>query len=303
MPTPRLRRTPHPGPADRGLTALVLDVRRSVKGHDLALYSAGVTFYAAVAVVPLLLLSVWLTGLVVGTDDVREGARALAMRLPRNLGAEDAATALADSGARLGMGAALAALVPASLYAEGLVRAFDRLSVRGEAGRRTLLGRLGGLGLVAVSPVLLLLGLSTTSALTGLLGTGLGARLVGIYLAFLVGWVSVSVLLLFAYRALAPERPCRRALVWGALGTASMVSGTSLGWVLFLGIRLPIDQAYGGSTALAASAVSLLWLYLLHAMVLLGYVATLRLSARRGHPLGPVVDRDTVRRLAGPRAA
>ena len=303
MPTSRPRTPPPEGPGERGLLAFGRDVLRATRGHDLALYSAGVTFYSAVAVVPLLLLAVWLTGLVVGTDEVREGARELAMRLPRNLGAQDAATALADSGSDLGPGAALAALVPASLYAEGLVRAFDRLSVRGDRGRRTLRGRIGGLGLVAVSPVLLLLGLSTTSAMTQLLGTGLWARVVGVYLAFLVGWVSISVLLLFAYRALAPERPGRRALLWGALGTASMVSGTSLGWVLFLGIRLPIDQAYGGSTALAASAVSLLWLYLLHAMVLLGYVATLRLSARRGHPLGPVLDRDTVRRLAGPQAA
>ncbi len=303
MPTPPLRPAPPPGAADRGLRSLVRDVVHSTRGHDLALYAAGVTFYAAVGVVPLLLLSIWLSGLIVGADEVRESARELAVRLPRNLGAEDAATAVADSGSRLGAGAALAALLPASLYAEGLVRAFDRLSVRGEIGRRTLRGRLGSLGLVAVSPVLLLLGLATTSALTSTLGTGLGARLLGIYLAFLTGWVSISVLLLFAYRTLAPERPCRRALLWGALGTASMVSGTSLGWVLFLGITLPLDRAYGGSTQLAAAAVSLLWLYLLHAIVLLGYIVTLRLSARRGHPLGPVVEQDTVRRMVDPSAA
>ena len=201
------------------------------------------------------------------------------------------------------MGAAVAALVPATLYGEGLVRAFDRLSVRGDRGRRSLRGRLGSLGIVAASPVLLLIGLATTSAFTRALGDGTGPRLLGIYLAFLVGWLTISVLLLFAYRALAPERPCRRALLWGALGTASVVSGTSLGWVLFLGIRIPLAQAYGGSTPIAAAAVSFLWLYLLHAIVLLGYVVTLRLDARRGHPLGPVLERDTVRPMPTPYAA
>lgn len=83
----------------------------------------------------------------------------------------------------------------------------------------------------------------------------------------------------------------------GALGTGSVLSGTSLGWVLFLGISIPVERAYGGSVGLAAAAVSLLWLYLLHVIVLLGYVTTLRLAARRGHPLGPVLERNTVRLL------
>ncbi len=278
-----------------GLGGLARDVVRSSRGHDLALYSAGVTFYAAIGIVPLLLLSVYLAGLVVGQDTVQELARGLVMRLPRNLGAESTATALAEAGGRLTWGSALAALVPASLYGEGLVRAFDRLSVRGDRGRRSLRGRLSSVGIVALSPVLLLFGLATTSGLTRALGDGLGARLLGIYLAFLAGWVAISVCLLFAYRAIAPERPGLRALLWGAFGTGSMLSGTSLGWVLFLGIRIPLEHAYGGSVPVAAVATSLLWLYLLHAVVLVGYVTTLRLAAREGHPLGPVCEEQTVR--------
>lgn len=303
MPTPSGAVPAHPGGGRPGLRALVRDVVRSVRGHDLALYAAGVTFYAAIGVVPLLLLTVYLAGLIVGPETVRGLAGDLATRLPRNLGAQAAAEALTDSGTRLNVGAAVASLVPASLYAEGLVRAFDRLSVRGDRGRRTLRGRMGSLVLVVVSPLLLIIGLAATSGLSGTLGTGLGGRLLGIYLAFLVGWVTISVLLVLAYRGLAPERPYPLALAWGALGTASMLSGTSLGYVLFLGIEIPLGEAYGGSTALAAGAVSLLWLYLLHAMVLLGYVVTLRLSARRGHPRGPVLERDTVRAMPSQYAA
>jgi len=278
-------------------------VVRGVRGHDLALYAAGVTFYAAVGVVPLLLIALYLAGLVVGPETVRMLAEELAALLPMNLGAQDAARTLARAGSTLQPLAALAALVPASLYGEGLVRAFDRLSVRGDRGRRSLRGRLGSLVLVAVSPLLLLAGLSASSGLVRLLGTGTGPRLLGVYLAFLVGWLSISLLLALAYRGLAPERPGRRALAWGALGTGSVLSGTCLGYVLFLGIRLPVGEAYGGAVPVAAAAVSGLWLYLLHALVLLGYVTTLCLASRRGHPLGPVVERETLRPGSVPVAA
>lgn len=299
--------SPAPEPASQGsvvltpsrhpLAGLARDVARACRGHDLALYAAGVTFYSAIGLVPLLLLAVWSSGLIVGDETVRTLAHTLVMRLPRNLGVEAAATAIADNGSRLGWGAAVAALVPASLYGEGLVRAFDRLSVRGDRGRRSIRGRLGSLVLVAVSPVLLLVGLSTTSALTRLLGTGTGARLLGIYLAFLVGWLSIGALLSFAYRGLAPEHPSLRALLWGAFGTSSIVSGTSLGWVLFVSLKIPLQRAYGGAIPIAAAAVSFLWLYLLHVIVLIGYVTTLRLAARAGHPLGPVVLEQTVRAM------
>ena len=277
------------------LADLARDVVRCTRGHDLALYAAGVTFYAAVGAVPLLLISLFLAGLVIGADTVLALAGELAGLLPMNLGAEDAARSLAEAGSELQPLAALAAFVPASLYGEGLVRAFDRLSVSGERGRRSLRGRLGSLVLVAVSPVLLLAGLAATSGLTRLLGTGTGARLLGVYLAFLLGWLSISVLLALAYRGLAPERPGSRALAWGALGTGSVLSGTSLGYVLFLGIRLPLGEAYGGAVPLAAAAVSGLWLYLLHMIVLVGYVTTLCLDTRRGHPLGPVLEREVAR--------
>ncbi len=279
-----------------GLPVLVRDVARSTRGHDLALYAGGVTFFAAVGAVPLLLLAVFLAGQIVGQHTVRELCDQLARLLPAGMGARTAARALADSGSRLGPVSALAALVPASLYGEGLVRAFDRLSVRGDRGLRTLRGRLGSLVLVALSPVLLLAGLAATSGLSGgTLGRGTAARLLGVYCAFLVGWLTISPLLALAYRGLAPERPCGRALAWGALGTGSIVSGTSLGWVLFMTLDLPLGRAYGGSTALAVAAVCGLWLYLLHILVLVGYVATLRLAARQGHPLGPVVERTAVR--------
>ena len=96
------------------LRALVRDVLRCTRGHDLALYAAGVTFCAAVGAVPPLLLSLFLAGLAVGPDTVLVLATELAALLPLNLGALDAARSLARSGSELQPLAALAAFVPAA---------------------------------------------------------------------------------------------------------------------------------------------------------------------------------------------
>ena len=239
-----------------GVRGLVRDVVGATRGHDLALYAAGVTFYATVGVVPLLLLSLF----------------------------------LAEAGTTMSPLAALGALVPASLWGEGIVRAFDRLS-ESTGRRRSLRGRLGSLVVVAASPVLLLAGLSAARGLTSALGDGIGARLLGVYLAFVVGWLSISPVLVFAYRALSPERPGTRALLWGGFGTGSFLSGTCLGFVLFLSLGIDLGGAYGGSLGLATAAACVGWLFVLHVMVLVGYVTTLCLQARDGHPLGQRVER------------
>lgn len=276
-----------------GLNGLARDVVRATRGHDLALYAAGVTFYAAIGVVPLLLLTLYLAGLVAGEATVRGLADGLAGLLPNDLGAEQAARFLARAGTGLGPLAALAALVPASLYGEGLVRAFDRLSERGD-GRRPLRGRLGSLVLLAMTPVLLLGGLVASGELIDGLGEGAGDRVLGVYLSFVIGWLSVSPLLAYLYRGLAPERPGRRALLWGSFGTGSFLAGTALGFVLFLSLGIDLGGAYGGLAPLANAVAAFGWLFVLHLMVLVGYVTTLCLDARAGHPLGAPVEPDRV---------
>ena len=277
-----------PGPA--GVRALARDVVGCTRGHDLALYAAGVTFYATVGLVPLLLLSLFLAGQVAGESTVRALADGLASLLPDELGARDAGRFLSAAGTSMPPLAALAALVPASLYGEGLVRAFDRLSER-SGRRRSLRGRLGAVVIVAASPVLLLGGLVASRELIDLLGPGLGDRLLGVYFAFLVGWLSISPVLVFAFRALTPERPGTRALLWGGAGTGSFLAGTSLGFVVFLSLGIDLGGAYGGVQSLATTAAAVGWLFLLHVIVLVGYVTTLCLDARDGHPLRAPVER------------
>lgn len=276
-----------------GVRGLAREVVRCTRGHDLALYAAGVTFYATVGLIPLLLLSLFLAGQVAGESTVRSLADGLTGLLPDELGARQAARFLSEAGTSMSPLAALAALVPASLYGEGLVRAFDRLSAS-SGRRRSLRGRLGSLAVVAASPVLLLAGLSATRALSSALGDGVGARLLGIYLAFVVGWLSISPVLVFAYRALSPERPGTRALLWGGFGTGSFLSGTCLGFVLFLSLGIDLGGAYGGNLGLATAAATVGWLFVLHVVVLLGYVTTLCLQARGGRPRAEPVEQARV---------
>ena len=274
-----------------GLSALARDVGHALRGHDMPLYAAAVTFYATVALVPLLLLSLYLAGQASGEQMVRDMADRLAGLLPDELGAREAARFLSSAGTSMSPLAALAALLPASLYGEGLVRAFDRLSER-QSRRRSARGRIGSLVVVAMSPVLLLAGLSAARALTHVLGNSVLDRVLGIYFAFLVLWLSITPVLAFAYRGLSPERPGRRALLWGAAGTGSFLAGTCLGFVLFLSLGLDLGGAYGGASTLATAAACVGWLFVLHVVVLVGYVTTLRLDARAGHPLrAPLADR------------
>jgi membrane protein len=268
-----------------GLRGLVQDVRGRVRGHDLPLCAAGVTFYATLGLVPLVLLALFLSGQVAGEGMVRRLAGGVTRLLPDEQGARSAARFLSVSGTSMGWLAAATALLPASLYGEGLVRAFGRFS-DGARRARSLHGRIGSLVMVSMSPGLLLAGLGASRALSSALGDGLGSRLLGVYFAFLVGWLTITPVLVFAYRTLSPERPCTRALLWGGAGTGSFLSGTCLGFVLFLSLGLDFGGAYGGSLGLATAAAAIGWIFVLHVIVLVGFVTTLALDDRGGHPLG-----------------
>lgn len=272
------------------LRGLVRDVAAHLRGHDLLLYAAGLTFYAAVALIPLVLLTLWLAGAIAGHGAVARLALPVADLLPRNNGAEAAARALIKAAASLPMAAVIASIVPGSLYGEGLTRAFDRLARVSNRRGRGLRGRLALLGLLFLLPLLALAALVAGRGLLAALGdrTGPGAAVLGVYLTFLVGWVALTVLLAVVYRGFGARRPGTRALVWAAAATASFVTGSSLGFVLFLGITVDIGIAYGGSTPAAAVAITALFLYAEHIVVLAGYVLALRLDARGGRPLGSV---------------
>src|SRR3954451_9088289 len=105
---------------------------RLLRGRDLALHAAAVTFYAGIAVVPVALLATWVTGLVAGAGRVRRLTGHTIEALPDAIGAPHALSALIDAGLHLTPMLAVASLLPATLYGEGLRRAFVSLREPGE---------------------------------------------------------------------------------------------------------------------------------------------------------------------------
>ncbi|WP_373315531.1 YhjD/YihY/BrkB family envelope integrity protein [Actinoplanes campanulatus] len=244
-----------------------------LRGKDLALHSAAITFYAGIAVVPVALLAVWLTGLAVGADRVRRLTGRTIAALPDDIGAPHALSALIDAGLGLTPMLALASLLPATLYGEGLRRAFTSIARPGErlAGWR---GRVLWLPLLAAAPALLLallLALPTTSALW--LRGGWWSVL-GVVLSFLAVWLVLTPVVIWVFRYVAPGRPPWPATVLIGSFTAANLSGFLHGFVLFCSLPLDLGLPFGGFTEIGAVVAVGLWLYLFHVIVLTGFAAT-----------------------------
>jgi membrane protein len=262
---------------------------RSLRGHDLALYAAGITFYAGIAVVPALVIALWLTAAVVGADRVAELGSSMAAALPSPLGAPQVVRNLVRAGIGLPGAVVIAALLPASLYGEGLRRAFVSLCGPAVPGGPpgTLIGwrgRLLLLPLFVVAPALLLPVLLITPTLARLLANGGFSAALGVGMAFLVDWLVLWLVLAWIYRVMGARRPAWAAVAWGSGATASMLAGFLQGFALFLTIPLNLGLPFGGFTAIGATVAVGLWLYLLHVLVLIGYPLTLRLDERGGLP-------------------
>lgn len=241
------------------------------------LLAAGLTFYAAIAVIPLLLVTVFLLGLVLGHDTVQQLAGQMAELAPEGLGFAARLVGLAEAATELSPLAVVAALVPASTYGEGLLRAFDRLAGVDTRGKG-LRGRVQAIVLLATLPLLVLGALVAVAVLPGMLGVGAGWTALGAYVTFWLAWIGGAVLLSVTYRAFSPVRLRTSAWLWASVGTGSFLAGMSLGWVLVLEVGVEVGQAYGGSEQLGAGVLFAVYLFLVQIVCLVGYAWALALS-------------------------
>ncbi|HEX6499357.1 MAG TPA: YhjD/YihY/BrkB family envelope integrity protein [Micromonosporaceae bacterium] len=269
------------------LARFVRGVVRDLRGHDLALYAAGVTFYAAIAIVPVSLLSIWLAGKLVGVARLAALGRRVVDSLPTGMGAPPVAQDLITAGLHLSPGAAVVMVLPATLYGEGLRRAFVAVI---DARDRFIgwRGRLAVLPLLALAPALIAGVTLVTPVVTRLLaGTG-WTLFAGIVVSFIADWLALSVALAWVYRFVGPARPALGAVALGALGTASFLSGFIHGFLLFVSIPVDLGYPFGGLTVIGGVVAVGLWLYLLHVIALVGYAVTVYLDdVLRGRTLTP----------------
>ena len=251
---------------------------RPLRGRDVALRAAAVTFYAGIAVVPIALLAIWVTGFLVGADRVRRLTGHTIAALPDEIGAPRALSALIDAGLHLTPVFALASLLPATFYGEGLRRAFVSLRDDPESfvGWR---GRLLWLPPLAAAPALLLamfLALPTTSALWV---RGGWYSVLAVVLSFLAAWLVLTPVVVWVYRYVAPDRPAWPAALAVGSFTAANLSGFLHGFVLFCSLPLNLGAPFGGFTAIGGTVAVGLWLYVFHVILLAGYAATLSASS------------------------
>ncbi|BCJ57921.1 YhjD/YihY/BrkB family envelope integrity protein [Micromonospora endophytica] len=255
---------------------------RPVRGRDLSLHAAAITFYGAIAVVPVALLAIWLTTLVAGAERVHRLSAYAIEALPDAIGAPGAVAALVEAGVNLTPWLALAAVLPASLYGEGLRRAF--VSVAAPRSDEHLVGwrgRLLLLPLLAPAPALLLAILLALPTTTGLVQRGGWVGVLGVVLSFLAVWLVLTPVLLWVFRVVGPASPDWLSTLGVGSFTAANLSGFMHGFVLFASLPLDLGVPFGGLDEVGGAVAILLWLYLFHVIVLAGYSATLALSGWR----------------------
>jgi membrane protein len=256
---------------------LASELQKTFPGSDLALWAAGATYFGVIGLVPLALVSLWAAGALVGHDTVMAALDAAIQGLPAGHGTPEALRTLFTVALSMSWVQALVVLFPASLYGEGLRRAFVQMS----AGTDTLTGwrgRAGLLGVAAVAPFLVLAVLAS-APYVGPLYAGQGWSLVwGVVVGFHVVWIAVSLALLGVFGLIAPGRIGRKALLWGSFGTGAILAGFLQGFLVFLAIPIEWSAPFGGLPIVGAVSALALWLFLIHILVLCGYRVTVVLD-------------------------
>jgi membrane protein len=263
-----------------GARDLLVTIRGRLRGRDTALIAAGLTFYAGIAVVPALVLALGLTSWLTSPETVRELTGRLAEVLPEQLGAPAALARLAEAGTDLDALEAGLTLLPISLYGEGLRRALLRFSSatdRFTAWR----GRLLCLPLLLVAPLLLYPLLLVGRLLAELAQTpGAGAALGGFAAGYYSVLAALTLPLIWVFRVVAAGRLHWPAVVVGALFTAASLSGFLQGFVLFLALPLDLGAPFGGLTVVGGVVAVGFWLFLLHLVLIAGWLFTGALDTR-----------------------
>ena len=265
----------------RWLVRSVPATRRRLASQDLLLLGAGLTFYAGIAVIPMLLIAVFLAGAVLGHAQVRDLSQMLAGFAPAGLGFSARLVELAQAAAGLSPLAVIAALIPATSYGEGLTRAFDRLADV-DTSSKGLRGRLKSVALLGALPLLTMGAFGVVAVLPAMLGEGLGRQVLGGYLTFVAAWIGGTLLLAVTYRAFSPVPLTTDGWLWSSAGTGSFLAGMSMGWVAVLEVGVDVGQAYGGSQELGAGVLFAVYLLLVQLTCLVGYAWALELSDSSG---------------------
>lgn len=272
-----------------GFKDVALRVKDEIKNDRVPLVSAGVAFYAMLALFPAITAVISLWGLVADPETVQEQIDAFAGTLEG--GAGDLIAEQAQSIAQAGTGALsvglavsiLAALWTASSGMHGLMQALtvanNEPETRGFVKRRAV-----ALGLTLVAMVVVLIAIGVIVVVPVVMqAVGLGAA--GEWIIRIARWplmaLVIVAVLAVVYRY-GPDRdePAWRWVSWGAvIATVLWVVG-SIGFSIYVANFGDYNETYG---ALGAAIVLLLWLFLSAFIVILGAEVNSELEHQTAH--------------------
>jgi membrane protein len=119
-------------------------------------------------------------------------------------------------------------------------------------------------------PLLLTVPVMADLAEDGGLGPTVGRVAIGFYAVL----AALTVPLAWGFRVIGGGRVRWWALAVGALFTAACLSGFLQGFVLFLALPLDLGAPFGGLDVVGGVVALGLWLFLLHLVVICGWLAT-----------------------------
>ncbi|MGW6441646.1 YhjD/YihY/BrkB family envelope integrity protein [Lentzea sp. NPDC055074] len=251
------------------------DVGSSLHGRDLVLWAAGLTFYAGLGLVPMLLLALRGAALLFGPEFVLDSARLLGGSMPAAHDPTAALVRLAEAAVHSSWLVLAAALIPATLYGEGLRRGLGQVAGRPVSKWTGQAGRVGFLPVLVVSPLLLALPLRFTTEVAPLYEAGGWSAVLGVVLSFHLDLVPVCVAIALVFAFAGPVALSFKAAVLSGFAVGAVLTGFLHGFLLFLAIPLDWSVPFGGLPAVGTVAALGLWLFGLHIVLLLGYRTTL----------------------------
>jgi membrane protein len=271
---------------------LLKGIWRRISKHNVTMISAGVAFYAMLAIFPALIAVVAIYALVSDPAKVAEQIAPVVNALPSDIGnllrdQLHGAVEANHGGLTIGLVASLLGTLWAvsggvNALTRGLRIIMDSAPGRSAIRQRAVSVVLTVGALVAAAVALVLI--TVFPVALGHVGLGRAGRLGAEVLRWLLLLVLVVIGLAVVYRMAGGPNDRWRFVSWG-VGVAVVVWILgSVGFTVYVGNFGRYNETYGG---LAAVAVLLLWLYLSSFAVLLGAVVDAELTDRRERPGGP----------------
>jgi membrane protein len=258
-------------PVERRVRAVLRDAGRALRGRDLSLWAAGVTFFGLLAVVPLLLIALRGAAVLVSPEFVQEGLRRWGEALPPQHRPAAALDALSSAALGSSWTVLLVALLPATFYGEGLRRGMTQVAGEPAGALVGWKGRLAFAPVLLMSPVLAVALLGTADLVAGLHTAGGWSTVLGVVVSFHVDWLVLSAVLCAVFLANGPRGARRRYAVACGFATGAVLAGFLHGFLLFLAIPIDWSIPFGGLLVVGVVAALGLWLYLLHVLVLFAH--------------------------------